>query len=250
MLPLLLIGLLVHAPASELATQHRGRLLDTTVGQQSIALTYDDAGRVASVRNGTHPATRFRYDPVDRPLRVIDPTDRVTESEWRPDDRLRIQRFGRLRVAGDDDAELDLDPTGIQELEHTYDLRGRLTEVIERRASGETLIELGWDAQDRPTTYTRAGQLISERGYDPEGRLTSLLIGGLGDEVLAELDYDESGRLEVLRVDGEERGRWSWDLADRPTRAQLDGVTACFTYHPDRSLSSLTWYLDPNLDCA
>ncbi len=227
-----------------------GQLQTLGVGLQSFQITRDDAGRIASVRNATHPPTRFTYDALDRPLRTIDPVDRVTESEWLPDSRVHIRRYGRLRVPQDDDGEVDPDALGLQEAEHTYDLRGRLTEVEERHDEAKVTIELGWDAQDRPTTYTRADALVSERGYDAADRLSTLTIGLENDAVDAELGYDDAGRVNTLTVDGELRGQWTWNQADRPIHARLDQVTACWRYYTDGSLRDLTWYVGEDLDCV
>ena len=211
------------------------------VGPQSLVLTRDEAGRVATLKNGAHPPARFYYDAADRPTRTVDPADRVTESVWRPDDRLSIRRYGRLATPADDDADLE----DVTEYAYRYDLRAR----ADRITGPDGIVDLGWDTLDRPTTYVRDGELVSERLYDDAGRLDHITVAALRDPVTAELAYDDDGRLETLEVDGELRGRWTWNEAGLPTQARLDHTTACWRYHPDRSLASLAWYTGDDLDC-
>ena len=219
-----------------------GDLQHLEVGQQALRIQRDEAGRVASVQLASHPPSRFYYDDADRLLRSIDPSDRVTESVWRPDDRVRIRRYGQLSVPQDDDAEL----RDVTEYEHRYDARAR----PDRISGPDGTVELGWDTHDRPTTYVRDGELVSERVYDDAGRLQQITLAAIHQPVTAEFGYDDEGRLETLHVDGELRGRWTWNAVGLPIQARLDGVTACWRYHPDRTLAALSWHAADDLDCA
>ncbi len=232
-----------------------GALNEVTVGRQTTRVERDAAGRVSAVHLGEHPPTRLRHDALDRIVRTVDPARHVSDFEWRPDGRIAIARYGRLRVGDDADAEPVPDAVGQAETHFTYDVRGRVSEIVEHHPGEPVATTVGYDTLDRPTTLVRAGEQVAERAYDAAGRLTRVVVRAGAQPLTGDLGYDEAGRIDTLHVtdgdDGERRlrGRFTWSPDGRPSSAHIDGVTACYRYHPDRSLASVGWY-EEEVDCA
>jgi YD repeat-containing protein len=127
--------------------------------------TYDDAGRLISVRNGQNNLGLYEYDPAGRPTRYIS------------------------RDAAADERTIE---------SYTYDAEGRKTKThfIDLAArSPNAHYSLGVEGSE--TSYVAPNAATLTTTYDQSGRPTTVLFHDAAGALLSQVDlrYDESGHL-------------------------------------------------------
>jgi RHS repeat-associated protein len=185
--------------------------LETPGGWQR-QLSYDAAGRLASITDGLRRVTRFAYDGRGRPIREVDAAGGITQRQFDTDGRV-------TSIA---------DPTGAV-TRYEYDEVGRLTRAIdplgrttayEYDAAGMHVATV--DAQGRRTRLlqsSRAFRVVSPDGrslgaqYDALGRLSSLVF----DDAATRYEYDATDRLAAETTPGGMRVQYRYDTRDRIT---------------------------------
>ncbi|RME71779.1 MAG: RHS repeat protein, partial [Planctomycetota bacterium] len=217
---------------TQLAYDALGRVLSLEVGDETLRVTYDEAGRVTEIaapRTGEREA--WRYDERGRPVERRSTGEPV--ERWVYDRRGRLERYERGALAldllyeSDGSSLLVLDAGGGQITELRVDARG--APLWLREPDGSTT---AWRYSDGAlrTVAGRFGRLDLEPG--PNGELVRLrTAGALGDRSFevhspapgAWFVRDTDGRSPTLRAEGADLV-WEHPLAGRWKHRRSGGV--------------------------
>lgn len=168
---------------------------------------YDQRGNLIEVED-TSGITEFVRDEHDRIVRINYPLGQWLEFTY---DRARRRNSS-------------IDHLGLA-LKYVYDATGR----IEALTDGDSIdiVRYEYDSAGRLSKKTVGNGVQTTYGYDPAGRISTLVSHGPGGDVISSFDhaYDERGRR--VGVDAH-YGSWSYeyDEIDQLTRAVLDPVDA------------------------
>ncbi|HEY3240847.1 MAG TPA: DUF6531 domain-containing protein, partial [Acidimicrobiia bacterium] len=163
---------------------------------RETTFTYDACGRLLTRTDARGDSVSFSYDPAGRLVRIEAPSIAPISYGWDAAGRLVAmtdatgQTTWELDEAGRPTVDHRRDST---DLHHAYDTLGRRRRLELRRA--ETLMG-AW-----------------EYGFDPDGRITSVLDPDGGTTLLG---YDPAGRLASLRHPNGVATTWAYDLAGQP----------------------------------
>ncbi|MFZ2493942.1 MAG: hypothetical protein WA208_20875 [Thermoanaerobaculia bacterium] len=216
-----------------------GRLREETQlmpdGQTSRRETITDAlGRVSKVTefggSGSLPATVFTYDTFDRVKTQTAPDGSVTTFDYtdmRRRGRTTANASGIVSATGSETYDALGRVVSVEEPAgaagepvvtfYRYDTDGRVTEVCQDSANGETC------GQRRTFTYDNRGFLTKEE--HPENGWTSYKYDARGhaiertnDETSVSYDYDAAERLTKIREDQKDLVEYVYEDTDDPAR--------------------------------
>ena len=210
-----------------------------------VRFIHDGNGRVTEKSEAGNRITRYRYDALSRPIRILQANG--TKIDYQYDLRGRVETIavnGRTEHYGYDAAERIsrvTRPNG-ESLNYQYDAADRVTLITDN--SGNT-IEFDRDAEGLLTSRRLLDPYgsIAQRRDDPAGddffdtdRVSKDVVGrtvGFVDErgVRSGYLYDDFGRLTSSYTKDGGVTRFEYDVQDRLARKQLpSGVTVSFRY--------------------
>lgn len=179
------------------------RLLSaTSPGGASETLSYDDRGRLVARDSTRSGITRFEWDTLGRPARIVSGSSGTSTFAFDAASRLTEVR----------------DPA--RALRFTWDSASRLLSA----SDGEHLWRLSYPPPERglgPIALTDPAGRATRFTWDERGRLATRTLPWGATE---RYGYDDAGRLS--EVTGPTHRTFGWDERGRPTRLVVDGVLA------------------------
>lgn len=183
---------------------------ESSAGAETTDLSYDAAGRVASVASSTGRVMTYDYDDLGRRTRTVETLgSKVQVTDYAYDD------LGRLARAGDE--------------VFVYDAVGALV----RRVTPDRTLEYRWDFEGRLTGF-RDGRHAVEYAVDGDGRRVGMTVDGREVSRLHDASGWIGGVLAEANVEGdvlrthvhgfepiavERQGEGSFYLYDHPLRS-------------------------------
>jgi YD repeat-containing protein len=219
--------------AASLSYDAAGRIVGLS-GPGGYAMRYerDTAGRITAWRMGDRLLRGAEYDALDRLDAEFDAAGNRVEYVYDDESLTLLQdRIWAEATAG-------LTRVGVTQ----RDTQGRPTQWVEERVGGAP-VTVNHDRDDaaRTESYTRGVATASLRRYTPGGRLASTQLRDGPTVTVAE--RDDHGRPRVVDHGGVPV-TIDWAPDDQPARVDVGGglgVTACYSYHPDRRLRVVRW---------
>jgi RHS repeat-associated protein len=218
---------------AELSYDAAGRVVGLT-GPGGYVLRYerDAAGRITAWRMGDRLLRGAEYDALDRLDAEYDAAGNRVEYVYDDESLTLLQdRIWAEATAG-------LTRVGVTQ----RDTQGRPTQWVEERVGAPPVfVRHDQDDSARTESYSRGVETASLRRYTPGGRLASTRLRDGPTVTVAE--RDDHGRPRVVDHGGVPV-TISWAPDDQPARVDVGGglgVTACYTYHPDRRLRVVRW---------
>ncbi|XUM02221.1 RHS repeat-associated core domain-containing protein [Streptomyces venezuelae ATCC 10712] len=274
---------IVNARGQEISSAYdaRGLLTSTTYsdGTPEVTYTHDDAGRLASVADGTGWRGIF-YDAADRPVTIYIPeSGNPFRYTYRADGSLSSRTYPDGRATSytyDADGRTTRQQQNYRNTNYTYDQAGNLLTttlpttpaVTETRSYDRAglLASISEGAGARRFTRDDSGRVIAETlrtgdttgpakryAYDDAGRLTrvctdtdeteSCLPGGEGESYT----YDKAGN-RLTATSGTSVTTHTYDEADQLTRITTGTTVTTLTYDADGNQTkdaSGTYTYDP-----
>jgi len=186
----------------------RGQLLSKTyLDGTTFSYTYDSAGRLVSTVDAIGTNVVEYVPKSDWIKKVTTPKGRRHE--------IRYDEAGRRTQM--------VDQTGFT-LNYRYDTAGRLAGLSD--SNGQNIVTYSYDAGGRLVREDRGNGAITQREYDANGHLRSLVHHAPDDTVSQRFDYtyDEFGRCTAMHtLDG--IWTYDYDANDQLTHAQLSAAT-------------------------
>jgi len=226
-----------------------GNLTQTARGGRTIGYAYDDAGRLGSV---DYPeslgSVNLTYDPAGRLASMSDWASRVTSFTHDAAGRLtELDRPGSLATTyAYDDAnrptsiDYSYSGTSVLDLAYTYDSVGNVLSKTDDTGTAT----FSYDALDRLTAANYPGSLNYAYGYDPAGNLTQLT----SPAGTVNHSYDAADRISDTGYTFDDSGRllsdgirtFSYDALGRLTAVSASGLSASYAYDGDGNRVSQT----------
>lgn len=193
---------------------------ETVAGKtKSVAMTYDAAGRMTSMKGPNGGVISRTFDETNHLAAVIDPTGKRTTFQY--------DALGRLTEMTDpalDSTKIEYDAMGnVAKViaangavtRHEYDRAGR--RVATHDAAGT--LHYAYDAEGNTTSISMPGGKRTTLGYDSRGLLASLQPST--SKKKATYGYDAAGSLISAPVAGGSRASFNYDRAGR-----LSGISS------------------------
>jgi len=234
-------------------------------GNRSLALSYDDFGRVitAYIGNASAPAT-ISYDLPSRTTTTTDATGRQTVYRYNRDRNV----IGIDRPSGTHSFEYEqgrvvreTTPDG-RVLQFTFDERGNLTSTVNADGSGSRFVYNSMNLPIRVETFAVSGAIIGVviYEYDTRGNITretdrngnirtfaydehNNCISSTDSSGTTRFEYDDSGRLtRVIRPNGEETNRRFDTMGNLVSETTALGHTTSYEYNENGHMTAM---IDP-----
>lgn len=196
----------------------------------AVRYIHDRSGRVVEKRETGNRVTRYRYDVLSRPVRVLNPDG--TKIDYRYDLRGRVESIalnGRIERYGYDAAERlsrVVRPNG-ESLDYVYDAADRVESL---KDAGGNAIAFDRDAE---------GLLVARRFHDPYGHLAQRRDDSASDGFVGanRISLDAAGRAVGYVDDRGVRSGYTYDDFGRLTSAySKDGGVTHFEYDAEDRL--------------
>jgi len=211
----------IHHPAggvTRIASDAVGNVLSVTdpLGNK-ISYTYDKASRLVWTSDASGRKTTYSYDKLDRLVKKVLPDG------------------NQISYTYDDQGNLIEVNDGAFPVQFAYDDLGRLTQ--RRYPAIRRILKYAYDDQDRLAAFTDSEGRRLEYQYDKYGRLDSIFLPkteaaedqdeGSGGKLKLDNLLDKKGKTVRFTYDGKNRltlvtypngvkGKWKYDVMDRP----------------------------------
>ena len=214
-----------------------GNLTSRVEGTQTTSYAYDALNRVTTETKPDNTTINYGYDNGSR-LTSITENSRTTSYGYDNADRLiTVQEPGvpaAIGIAYADELHSTISYPGDASVASTYDSAGRLTQIVDKNASGATVASYSYTYTYTDGTGTHDGAL-RQTLTDASGNSTSY-------------GYDGVGRLLSATTTGPNAATYSYtyDLNGNMTSKTVNGVTTTYTVNAANEVTNSGYAFDAN----